>query len=237
MKHHAITPTFGTLVEGLDLARMAPPMVRRLYGLWQQRHLLVLRAGRTDRAVIEALASQLGEVDAMGEIRDGETPWNAELSAAVRPPFACALRCEQAPAAGGATWFACLPGALRSMAPDLAARLRWLTLQHGSSLHPLVVMQPETGEPTLYLGARRNARIDGLPQAESERLLNIVWSYATAASVTLCHRWQPGDVVLWNNLTVAHRHDLVPAGSSRVLQGVRVRGRYTLVAPIQQEAA
>lgn len=237
MKQHAITPTFGTLVEGLDFARLAPPMVRRLYELWQQRHLLVLRAGRTDRAAFEAFATQLGEVDGMREVRDGETAWDAELSSAHRPPFACALRCEEAPAAGGAAWFACLPAALRSMAPDLASRLRWLTLQHGSNLHPLVVMQPETGEPTLYLGARRNARIDGLPHAESERLLNIVWSYATAASVTLCHRWQPGDVVLWNNLTVAHRHDAAAAGSSRVLQGMRVRGRHTLVAPIQQEAA
>lgn len=116
------------------------------------------------------------------------------------------------------------------------ARLRWLAIEHGAALHPMVIMQPETGEPSLFLGERR-ARIAGLAAAESERVLNIVWSYATAASVTLCHRWQPGDVVLWNNLTVLHRHDVLPPGAARRLQHVRFKGRYTLAAPIQQEAA
>jgi len=34
-----------------------------------------------------------------------------------------------------------------------------------------------------------------------------------------------------------HRHEAVPAGSVRKLQRVRIQGRYTLAAPIQQEAA
>ena len=84
---------------------------------------------------------------------------------------------------------------------------------------------------------RQGTRIDGLPTPEAERLLNIIWSYATAIPVTLAHRWQPGDVVLWNNLTVMHRHDAVPSGQSRILQRVRFKGRYTLAAPIQKEAA
>lgn len=237
MKHQSITPTFGSIVEGIDIARLTPPVMRRLYELWQQRHVLVLRGQRPDRAAFEAFAGGLGDVEAMTDHRRGETTWDAELSSADRPPFACVVHCMEAPAHGGATWFACLPAALRSMAPDLAGRLHWLALQHGPTVHPMVVMQPETGEPTLYLGARSRSRIPGLPDAESDRLLNIVWSYATASSVTLCHRWQPGDVVLWNNLTVAHRHDSVPADSARVLRGLRVKGRYTLSAPIQQEAA
>jgi taurine dioxygenase len=173
----------------------------------------------------------------MSPCTQGDTAWDAELSSTQRPPFACLLQCVEAPARGGAMWFASLPSALRSMAPDLAARLHWLALQHRENVHPMVIMQPETGEHTLYLGARDGSRIPGVPQAESDRLLNIVWSYATAASVTLCHEWQRGDLVLWNNLTIAHRHDAVAAGSTRTLEGVRVKCRYTLSAPIQQEAA
>lgn len=234
MKQQDITPAFGTLVEDLDLAELGPPVLRRLYELWQRRHVLVLRGQR--RGTAEALAATFGEFEGLCVPPVQETAWDAELSRTERPPFACLLHCAQAPACGGALWLACLPAALRSMAPDLAARLQWLALQHGDYVHPMVIMQPETGEHSLYLGARRGARIPGVPHAESERLLNIVWSYATAAGVTYSHAWQEGDVVLWNNLTMAHRHDAVTAGE-RVLQGARVKSRYTLSAPIQQEAA
>jgi len=102
--------------------------------------------------------------------------------------------------------------------------------------HPVVIVQPETGEHTLYLGRRRNAYIPGLPLEESERLLNIIWSYATAGSVTLCHQWRLGDVVLWNNLTTMHRRDAFPSDQFRTLHRSQIKGRYTLSAPIQQEA-
>jgi taurine dioxygenase len=228
---------FGEVVEGIDLSDLGPPVLRRLYQLWQQRHVLVLRGPQVDSGTLEAFAATLGEIEPMQVPLQGETAWDADQSCAERPPFACILRCTEAPAAGADTWFACLPQALRSMAPDLASRLRWLALQHGPNVHPMVVMHPETGEHTLYLGGRRNSRIPGVPEPESDRLLNIVWSYATAPSVTLRHRWQAGDVVLWNNLAVAHRHDALPEGSSGRLEGFRVKARYTLCSPIQQEAA
>jgi alpha-ketoglutarate-dependent taurine dioxygenase len=237
LKQQAITPGFGEIVEGVDLGDMGPPVLRRLYQIWQQRHLLVLRGPAVDAGSLEAFAATLGEIEALPVPAQDATEWDAEQSCAVRPSFACVLRCTQVPAAGGDTWFACLPQALRSMAPDLGSRLRWLALQHGSNVHPMVVMHPETGEPTLYLGARRHARITGVPPTESDRLLNIVWSYATASAVTYRHRWQPGDVVLWNNLTVPHRHEAVYGATARKLEGHRVKAHYTLSSPIQQEAA
>lgn len=237
MKQKAITPGFGEIVEGIALADIGPPVLRRLYQILQQRHLLVLRGAHADASALQAFAASLGELDSLQVATQGATEWDADQSRADRPPFACVLRCTQAPVVGGETWFACLPQALQSMAPDLASRLRWLALQHGPNVHPLVVMHPETGEHTLYLGARLGSRIPGVPEAESDRVLNIVWSYATAASVTLSHRWQPGDVVLWNNMTVAHRHDAVSGPVPRRLEGHRVKARYTLSSPIQQEAA
>ncbi len=237
MNHSPLTPAFGALVEDLPLADLQPAQLRQLYELWQRCHLLLLRGGTGSRDAFEGFASRLGEIDALADQSVGETAWGAELPAVRRPPFACMLRAIEAPVHGGAMWFASLPAALRSIAPDLVARLRWLSIAHGDTHHPLVVMHPETGEPSLFLGERAGARIVGLDPAESERLLNILWSYATATSVTLVHRWQPGDVVLWNNLTVMHRHEPLPPGIVRRLQHVRFKGRYTLSAPIQTEAA
>jgi taurine dioxygenase len=234
VQQQSITTAFGTIVTGLSIARLAPPDFRRLHELWQQRHVLVLRGQAADGAGFEDFVAGFGEAEPMPPPSAAHTGWDAELSWVERPPFACALRACGPAVAGSASWFACLPAALKLMAPDLAARLPWLALQHGPNVHPLVIVQPESGEPTLYLGARGRARIPGVPPAESERLLNILWSYATSPSVTLFHAWQPGDIVLWNNLTAAHRHEL--AGSVDGFRGLRVKGRYTLSAPIQQEA-
>jgi len=237
MVHEPLAPAFGALVEGVELAGLDTAGFRQLYALWQRQHLLVLRGHGLDRAGFEAFAARFGQVDPLTDLGAAETRWGVELAWAERPPFACLLHAHDVPESGGASWFACLPAALRLIAPDLVARLRWLAIQHGPNVHPVVIMQPETGEHSLFLGTRRESRIVDVPIAESERLLNIVWSYGTADAVSLCHQWQRGDIVLWNNLTVMHRHEAAAAGSARKLQRVRIHGRYTLAAPIEQEAA
>ncbi len=232
-----LTPAFGALIENVNLARVDAARFRSLYELWQRRHLLVLRGHGLDAQGFDEFAERFGQAEAVGDVGHADTAWSADLPWLQRPPFAGLLHAREVPATGGDSWFACLPAALRLIAPDLVARLRWLAVEHGRNVHPLVIMQPETGEPTLFLGTRRESRIADVPIAESERLLNIVWSYGTAQSVTLRHRWQPGDIVVWNNLTVMHRHDGGPSSTGRRLQRVRVQGRYTLSAPIQKEAA
>jgi taurine dioxygenase len=179
-----------------------------------------------------------------------DAEWHAAGSHLPRPPLALLAHAGE-PRGDSAIWFANLAVVLRSLPPELVARLRRLAIHHAapdaprrsanddptrapSSLHPLVIVHPETGEPAVYLGRRRQSWFAGLPLDESERLLNIMWSYATAPAVTWRHAWRAGDVLLWNNLTTLHR--LEPAGASRLLRA-QVEGRYTLSAPIQQEAA
>ena len=196
----------------------------------------------------------------LGALGDGEASWHTDMSYLERPPFASMLWSVELPSTGGDTWFASMPAALRAMPPELVARIRGMAIKHDGTydsggnvrkgmvanddptqsvgtLHPIVIVQPETGEQTLYLGRRRNAWIAGLPLEESERLLNIIWSYATMPEVTLRHQWQLGDVVLWNNLTTMHRRDAFPADEIRTLHRSQIKGRYVPAAPIHQEAA
>lgn len=196
----------------------------------------------------------------LGALGDGEAAWHTDMSYLERPPFASMLYAVELPSTGGDTWFAGMPAALRSMPVDLRLRVGRMAIKHdgtydsggnvrkgmvpnddpmqsAGTLHPIVIVQPESGEQTLYLGRRRNAWIAGLPLDESERLLNIIWSYATADAVTLRHQWQLGDVVLWNNLTTMHRRDSFPAAEFRTLHRSQIKGKYTLASPIQKEAA
>jgi taurine dioxygenase len=201
-----------------------------------------------------------GTGEPVGALGDGEAAWHTDMSYQERPPFASMLYAVELPSSGGDTWFAGMPAALRSMPADLIQRISRMAIKHDGTydsggngrkgmvpnddpvqsvgtLHPIVIVQPESGEQTLYLGRRRNAWIAGLPIEESDRLLNIIWSYATADAVTLRHQWKLGDVVLWNNLTTTHRRDAFPAHEFRTLHRSQIKGKYTLSAPIQKEAA
>jgi taurine dioxygenase len=214
--------------------------------------------GHPNLYVVSNRKSATGEP--LGALGDGEAHWHTDMSYQERPPFASMLWSIELPETGGDTWFASMPAALRSMPADLVRRIGCLGIKHdgtydsggnvrkgmtanddplqsAGTVHPVVIVQPESGEHTLYLGRRRNAYIPGLPLVESERLLNIIWSYATAGSVCMCHRWRLGDVVLWNNLTTMHRRDSFPADQVRTLHRSQIKGRYTLAAPIRQETS
>ena len=76
----------------------------------------------------------------------------------------------------------------------------------------------------LYLGRRRNAYIGGLPLAESEALLDELWSYASREDVSWGHEWRPGDVVLWDNRCTMHRRDPFDANTRRILHRTQIKG-------------
>ena len=76
----------------------------------------------------------------------------------------------------------------------------------------------------LYLGRRRNAYIGGLPLAESEALLDELWSYASREDVSWSHEWRPGDVVLWDNRCTMHRRDPFDANTRRILHRTQIKG-------------
>jgi taurine dioxygenase len=90
--------------------------------------------------------------------------------------------------------------------------------------HPLVCTHPETGRRALYLGRRRNAYIGGLPLAESESLLDELWSYATRDEIVWHNEWKTGDVVLWDNRCTMHRRDSFDAAARRILHRTQIKG-------------
>ena len=285
-----ITPVFGARVEGVSLSDITAADFERLYAIWQEHHVLLLRNQELTDPQFERFSAMLGELDPppnqgagrksvpgfpnlyvvsnrksstgepLGALGDGEAQWHTDMSYLERPPFASMLWSIELPAVGGDTWFAGMPAALRSMPADLVRRIEKLSIKHDGTydsggnlrkgmtanddpassvgtLHPMVINQPETGERTLYLGRRRNAYIAGLPLQESERLLDIIWGYATAPEIALCHRWQLGDVVLWNNLTTMHRRDAFPPDQFRTLHRSQIKGKYVPAAAIERQAA
>jgi len=95
--------------------------------------------------------------------------------------------------------------------------------------HPLVRTDPRTGRRALFLGRRPNSYVIGLAVPESEALLDALWAHATKPQFAMCHAWQVGDVLMWNNLCVLHRRDPFDASSRRVMHRSQIKGTERIV--------
>lgn len=98
-------------------------------------------------------------------------------------------------------------------------------------VHPLVRVHSVTGKPALYLGRRRDwpsSHIVGMPNDESERLLDRLWAHATQKKYEWGHKWRVGDLVLWDNRCCMHYRSEVDPTQARVLYRTVVKGEVVI---------
>ena len=198
--------------------------------------------GYPDVYVVSNVLDEEGEP--IGALGDGEAAWHTDMSYAPKPPDASMLYSLEIPAKGGDTWFCSMKAAFAKM-PRRLDRIKNLDIKHDGTYdsggylrkglsasedprtsagtpHPIVIQHPVSGEKALYLGRRRNAYIMGLELAESEQLLDEIWSYVDAAVYK--HKWALRDVVLWDNRTTMHRRDAFDPRARRVMHRTQIKG-------------
>ena len=95
--------------------------------------------------------------------------------------------------------------------------------QGEAPLRPLVKVHPVTGRPALFIG-RHAFGIPGLAEDESERLLAELLDFACRPPRVLSHRWQRGDLAIWDNRCVLHRARPYDGNLPRVLHHTRIAG-------------
>lgn len=93
----------------------------------------------------------------------------------------------------------------------------------GAPLRPLVKVHPETGRRSLLIG-RHAFGIPGLDPAEAERFLEGLVEFACQPPRTYHHRWQAGDVVVWDNRCLLHRAMPWNLAEPRVMWHSRLAG-------------
>ena len=64
----------------------------------------------------------------------------------------------------------------------------------------------------------------GSSVADSEALLDALWAHATQPRFAMCHEWQVGDLLMWNNLSVLHRRDPFDPKTRRVMHRSQIKG-------------
>ncbi len=183
----------------------------------------------------------------IGNLGAGEAVWHADMTYIETPPKAAILYALEVPVGQGDTYFANMAAAYEDLPADLKAavegRLAIHDAAHNSAgmlrrgyeevsdprqtpgaQHPLVREDPATGRRALFLGRRPHAYVLGLEPAASDALLDRLWAHATQPKYTWVHKWQTGDLLMWQNLWVLHRRDGFDANARRILHRTQIKG-------------
>lgn len=70
--------------------------------------------------------------------------------------------------------------------------------------HPIVLRHPWTGRKCLYADPGYTMRIVGLPAAESDDILSFLFRHQVEERFHYRHKWQVGDVLIWDNCATIH---------------------------------
>lgn len=95
-------------------------------------------------------------------------------------------------------------------------------------IHPAVYVQAETGRKVLNVSPAFAVGIHGRENAEGDALLEELISFCENPNRAYVHRWQAGDMVLWDNWRMLHSALGVPEGEARHMQRTTIRGDYAL---------
>jgi len=162
--------------------------------------------------------------------RGAANVWHTDVTFVQSPPKASTLRGVVIPPYGGntliantATAYRDLPKPLRDLADTLWAvhtndydyadpryddekhqqyREVFVSTKYRTA-HPVVRVHPETGERNLFIGGFAQT-IEGLGTTESKDVLRLLQAYVTRPENVLRVRWNPGDVVLFDNRITQH---------------------------------
>lgn len=197
---------------------------------------------------VTQLSNILVDGKPIGGLGNAEASWHSDMTYVEAPPPASILLGVEIPPAGGDTYFADQYAACEALPDELRIRIADLTIKHDAAhtsigklrpgfepfddprdapgaIHPIIQTHAETGRNVLYLGRREWAYIPGLSLIDSESLLDELWRYAALPENVWQQKWQPYDLIIWDNRRVLHRRDDFDPQSRRLMKRCQVLAR------------
>lgn len=208
------------------------------------------RIVRTDWAsdhpcVIRISNMRNGAGDTIGGLDANELDWHTDQSYMRQPATGAVLQMVEMPAAPVDTSWAnlklayrALPQALKQAVAGKSAIFQYARRQAGYGegdlddsvrkktpdvTHPLVTQDPSDGRQSLYLDPSTTIGIAGMDNQQADQLLTALAKHATQPQFVYRHRWQPGDVVMWDNGFLLHRRDAFDPTACRLLKRTTIR--------------
>lgn len=188
--------------------------------------------------------------------------WHTDSTFKRVPALASVLSARIIPPEGGETEYVSTRLAFERLDPDLRKRLgnffAWHDYAHSrgqiaadlaspeerAALPPqcwrMVWTNPANGRAALYLASHAYA-VEGMEKEEGLKLLGELTAVATAPGTSYVHKWQNGDVVMWDNRATMHRGRPWPAHQARhmvrtTISATAADGLESMRPPSQQAA-
>jgi taurine dioxygenase len=181
--------------------------------------------------------------DPIGALGHGEMWFHTDKCYHRRPHRASFLYGIEIPSEGGRTRFSSSYAAYDHLPEHLKTRLEGAMVMQGHQysagrridlglkldaihhcLQPIIVTNPGSGRKGLYVSTQNTMWIDGMDRDDSETLLQQLFELAEDPSIIYEHIWQPGDLVVWDNLSCLHARTDWPAHERRTLRRCTVEG-------------
>jgi len=164
-----------------------------------------------------------------------QLPFHSDLTYTDCPIKAICLHAVALPERPTSTTFVSGVAGWLHLSDELKQRLAGLTSDHFYKTRmpgfdwptfetnwPIRFVHPRTGEAILFVTEHHSVRVPELGEAESRALLDALFAALYAPERQYEHVWQPGDLLVWDNLSTQHARREVsdPGEGKRALQRV-----------------
>lgn len=175
----------------------------------------------------------------------GNRLWHSDSSFKVIPAKYSILHAISIPSRGGNTEFAHMPSAYDALDEEIKGEIDDLICEHSQIFsrqqvgfteltkeeierfepvrQRLIRRHPKTGRKSLYLSSHAG-RIDGLSVPDAKLLLLDLVNHATQKKFVYIHKWQMGDLVIWDNRQTMHRVRPFPVNEPRDMRRTTIVG-------------
>ena len=90
--------------------------------------------------------------------------------------------------------------------------------------HPVVRTHPATGRKALYVNRLMTLAIEGLPEAESAALLDLLFDHQEQRRFVYEHVWHVGDILMWDNRCTLHARTDFSPDERRLMRRITILG-------------
>jgi taurine dioxygenase len=179
----------------------------------------------------------------IGALPDGEMQFHTDQCYIERPAAASILYAIEVPRTGGNTLFANMYLAYETLPDEIKSRIDGrkavnaydyanASVKRGTRVgegvpqysHPIVRTHPATGRKALYVNRLMTVAIEGMPEAESEELLNFLFDHQEQRRFVYEHVWRAGDILMWDNRCTLHARSDFSAAERRLMRRVTILG-------------
>jgi taurine dioxygenase len=216
------------------------------------RRLGELTAGHPVASSTEVAHPEIYNIDSADPEFSFSDVWHTDVTFMQTPPLGSILRAVRLPEHGGDTSWVDSQLAYDSLSEPVKVLVDGLTAVHDGNRewgqylrrregrgnvwdgkqvtelppveHPVVRVHPESGRKGLFVNPGFTSHIAGVSDAESRSLLDLFYAHITKPEHVVRHRWQVGDVAMWDNRSTVHYANRDYGTARRVMHRITLRG-------------